>query len=42
MLKLDNLQLGQKFTLLLLLVFLGGIIASSMALSSVLNRPLAD
>jgi hypothetical protein len=32
MLKLDNLQLGQKFTLLLLLVFLGGIIASSMAL----------
>ncbi len=38
MLKLDNLQLGQKFTLLLLLVFLGGIIASSIALSSVLNR----
>jgi hypothetical protein len=38
MLKLDNLQLGQKFTLLLLLVFLGGIIASSMALSSVLNQ----
>jgi HAMP domain-containing protein len=38
MLKLDNLQLGQKFTLLLLLVFLGGIIASSVALSSVLNQ----
>ncbi|MBW4461722.1 MAG: DUF3365 domain-containing protein [Nodosilinea sp. WJT8-NPBG4] len=38
MLKLDNLQLGQKFTLLLLLVFLGGIIASSIALSSVLNQ----
>lgn len=36
--KLANLQLGQKFTLLLLLVFLGGIIASSIALSSVLNR----
>lgn len=38
MLKLNHLQLGQKFTLLLLLVFLGGIIASSVALSSVLNR----
>lgn len=38
MLKLANLQLGQKFTLLLLLVFLGGIIASSIALSSVLNQ----
>ncbi|WP_035987565.1 DUF3365 domain-containing protein [Leptolyngbya sp. KIOST-1] len=38
MLKLDNLQLGQKFTLLLLLVFLGGIVASSVALSSVLNH----
>lgn len=38
MLKIDNLQLGQKFTLLLLLVFLGGIIASSIALSSVLNK----
>ncbi|MBE9112011.1 DUF3365 domain-containing protein [Nodosilinea sp. LEGE 07298] len=37
MLKLANLQLGQKFTLMLLLVFLGGIIASSVALSSVLN-----
>lgn len=38
MLKLTNLQLGQKFTLMLLLVFLGGIIASSIALSSVLNQ----
>jgi HAMP domain-containing protein len=38
MLKLANLQLGQKFTLMLLLVFLGGIIASSVALSSVLNH----
>ncbi|MBD2107441.1 DUF3365 domain-containing protein [Nodosilinea sp. FACHB-13] len=36
--KLANLQLGQKFTLLLVLVFLGGIIVSSVALSSVLNR----
>jgi HAMP domain-containing protein len=36
--KLANLQLGQKFTLLLLLVFLGGLIASSVALSTVLNR----
>jgi HAMP domain-containing protein len=38
MLKLTDLQLGQKFTLLLVLVFLGGIIASSIALSSVLNQ----
>lgn len=38
MLKLQNLQLAQKFTLMLLLVFLGGIIACSIALSSVLNR----
>lgn len=38
MFKLENLKLGQKFTLLLLLVFLGGILASSLALSSVLNR----
>ncbi|MBD0269845.1 MAG: DUF3365 domain-containing protein, partial [Cyanobacteria bacterium Co-bin8] len=38
MLKLQNLQLGQKFTVLLLLVFLGGILASGLALSSVLNR----
>lgn len=38
MLQLKNLRLAQKFTLLLLLVFLGGIIASSFALSSVLNK----
>ncbi|MGF1459127.1 MAG: DUF3365 domain-containing protein [Leptolyngbyaceae cyanobacterium] len=38
MIKLKNLQLGQKFTLLLVLVFLGGVLASSLALSSVLNR----
>lgn len=38
MLKLADLQLGQKFTLLLLLVFFGGLIASSIALSSVLNQ----
>ncbi|NEQ43841.1 MAG: DUF3365 domain-containing protein [Leptolyngbya sp. SIOISBB] len=38
MIKLKNLQLGQKFTLLLVLVFLGGVLASSVALSSVLNR----
>jgi HAMP domain-containing protein len=38
MIKLKNLKLGQKFTLLLVLVFLGGVLASSLALSSVLNR----
>ncbi|WP_204137230.1 DUF3365 domain-containing protein [Halomicronema sp. CCY15110] len=38
MIKLKNLQLGQKFTLLLTLVFLGGVLASGVALSSVLNR----
>lgn len=38
MFKLKNLQLGQKFTLLLLVVFLSGIIASSIALSTVLNQ----
>ena len=38
MFKLKNLQLGQKFTLLLVLVFLGGVLASGAALSSVLNR----
>ncbi|HEY9887256.1 MAG TPA: DUF3365 domain-containing protein [Candidatus Obscuribacterales bacterium] len=38
MLTLKNLQLGQKFTLLLTLVFLGGVLASSLALSSVLHR----
>jgi HAMP domain-containing protein len=35
---LNNLRLGQKFTLLLSLVFILGILASSVALSSVLNR----
>jgi HAMP domain-containing protein len=35
---LNNLRLGQKFTLLLSLVFIIGILASSVALSSVLNR----
>lgn len=38
MFKLKNLQLGQKFTLLLLVVFLSGIIASGIALSTVLNQ----
>lgn len=38
MIKLKNLQLGQKFTLLLVIVFLGGVLASSLALSSVLNQ----
>ncbi|MEO0988854.1 MAG: DUF3365 domain-containing protein [Cyanobacteria bacterium J06639_14] len=38
MLNLQKLKLGQKFTLLLLLVFLGGILVSGFALSSVLNR----
>lgn len=38
MLNLKKLQLGQKFTLLLVLVFLGGVLASSVALSSVLSR----
>lgn len=38
MINLKKLQLGQKFTLLLVLVFLGGVLASSLALSSVLNR----
>jgi HAMP domain-containing protein len=35
---LNKLQLGQKFTLLLTLVFLGGTLASGAALASVLNR----
>jgi HAMP domain-containing protein len=35
---LTNLRLGQKFTLLLSLVFIAGILASGIALSSVLNR----
>lgn len=38
MFKLKNLPLGQKFTLLLVLVFLGGIAVSGVALSSVLNQ----
>jgi HAMP domain-containing protein len=38
MIKLKNLPLGQKFTLLLTLVFLGGVLASGVALSSVLSR----
>ncbi|ASC73843.1 uncharacterized protein XM38_048170 [Halomicronema hongdechloris C2206] len=38
MIKLNNLRLGQKFTLLLVLVFLAGIVASGVALSTVLNR----
>ena len=38
MLNLQKLKLGQKFTLLLVLVFLGGILASGFALASVLNR----
>ena len=38
MLKSKNLKLGQKFTLLLLFVFLGGIIVSGAALSTLLNR----
>ena len=35
---LNKLQLGQKFTLLLTLVFLGGTLASGVALASVLNH----
>jgi HAMP domain-containing protein len=35
---LNKLQLGQKFTLLLTLVFLGGTLASGAALASVLNH----
>lgn len=38
MLNLQKLKLGQKFTLLLLFVFLGGILVSGLALSSVLNN----
>ena len=37
MVKLTNLNLGQKFTLMLLIVFLGGILTSSIALSRLLN-----
>lgn len=35
---LKNLSLGRKFSLLLFLVFLGGIIASGVALSTILNQ----
>ena len=38
MLKSLNLKLGQRLTILLLLVFLGGIIVSGAALSKILNR----
>lgn len=38
MFNLKKMKLGQKFTLLLLLVFLGGILTSGSALASVLNR----
>ncbi|NER82145.1 MAG: DUF3365 domain-containing protein [Leptolyngbya sp. SIO1D8] len=38
MFNLQKLKLGQKFTLLLFIVFLGGILASGLALASVLNR----
>ena len=38
MLSLQNLRLGQKFTLLLFVVFLLGMIASGVALASVLNQ----
>ncbi|PSN20430.1 histidine kinase [filamentous cyanobacterium CCP5] len=34
----QNLQLAQKFTLILMLVFVGGIVASGIALSTVLTR----
>ena len=42
MFKLTNLKLGQKFTILLLVVFLGGIIVSGLALSTILNRTAQD
>lgn len=38
MLNLQKLKLGQKFTLMLLVVFMGGILVSGFALASVLNR----
>ncbi|MDA0266742.1 MAG: DUF3365 domain-containing protein [Cyanobacteria bacterium] len=38
MINLQKLKLGQKFTLLLVVVFLGGILASGTALASVLNH----
>lgn len=37
MVKLTNLNLGQKFTVMLLVVFLGGILTSGIALSRLLN-----
>ena len=42
MLKTTHLKLGQKFTILLLLVFLGGIIVSGVALSTLLTRTAQD
>ena len=42
MFKLTNLKLGQKFTILLLVVFLGGIIVSGIALSTILSRTAQD
>ena len=42
MLNLKKLKLGQKFTILLLLVFLGGIIVSGVTLSTILNRTAQD
>jgi HAMP domain-containing protein len=38
MFNFKKLKLGQKFTLLLILVFLGGILASGLALATLLNR----
>jgi len=38
MINLKKLKLAQKFTLLLVLVFLGGILASGLALATLLNR----
>lgn len=35
---LNNLKLGQKFTILLLVVFVGGILASGVALSAILEH----
>ena len=37
MVKLSKLKLGQKFTLMLLVVFIGGILMSGLALSRLLN-----
>ncbi len=38
MLKLSKMKLGQKFTLMLLVVFIGGILMSGIALSRLLNN----